>query len=557
MTAAAAARTAALNTLWSAAIVEELVRHGVDTYAVAPGSRSTPLVAAIARHPRAHGEVLTDERAAAFFALGHARGSGRPAVLVTTSGSAPAHAYPAVLEAEADGVPLLVLSADRPPELRDTGANQTLDQVGLFGGHVRWHQDLPCPTEDIALSEVIAWAACAVRRTLDPPGPVHLNLMFRKPLEPVAGIAPDPALWPDRSRPRKRWSRGVRGVSAPDAAELAGLLGSAERGLVVVGGLARAADREAARALVARLGWPVYADLASGLRLGAEAPVVPLFEALLGDPAFAVEAAPDVVLQLGGRVVSGRFERWLTDAVPREHVRFAFGPGREDPGGTVTWRLDADIAALAQVVPERPLDPRVAGWRLRSAELEDGLDERPEDPRELSEEALARLVSRAVPDGAALFVGNSMPVRHLDRWAASDGPAVPVGVNRGASGIDGLVATATGFARGCGRPVVLVLGDQSFAHDVGGLAVAATVGADLTVVVVNNAGGHIFDQLPIAAHPELLARWFTAPHGWSFAAACAAFGVPHQAVQTAAALRGALSSGIRGPRVVEVLVERG
>ncbi|PKN53977.1 MAG: 2-succinyl-5-enolpyruvyl-6-hydroxy-3-cyclohexene-1-carboxylic-acid synthase, partial [Deltaproteobacteria bacterium HGW-Deltaproteobacteria-14] len=273
MNAAAAARTAALNTLWSAAIIEELVRHGVDTFAVAPGSRSTPLVAAIARHPRAHGEVLTDERAAAFFALGHARGCGRPAALVTTSGSAPAHAYPAVLEAEADGVPLLVLSADRPPELRGTGANQTVDQVGLFGGHVRWHQDVPCPTEDIAVTEVIAWAADAVRRALDPPGPVHLNLMFRKPLEPVAGVTPAAALWPAAARPRKRWSRAVRGVSGPDAAELAGLLEAAERGLVVVGGLAHEADRAAARRLVARLGWPVYADLASGLRLGAEAPV--------------------------------------------------------------------------------------------------------------------------------------------------------------------------------------------------------------------------------------------------------------------------------------------
>ena len=551
-----AARTAELNTLWSAAIVEELVRHGVDTFAIAPGSRSTPLVAAIAANPRAHSVVLSDERVAAFFALGHGRARRVAAALVTTSGTAPAHAFPAVLEAEADGVPLLVLSADRPPELRHSGANQTVDQVRLFGAHVRWHSDLPCPTEDINIIAVLGHVAHGVRRTQDPPGPVHLNLMFRKPLEPAAGIAPDAALWPDAVRPRGRWSRAVRGVAVADAVGLNALLARAERGLVVVGGLADEAERVAVRRLVGRLGWPVFADVASGLRLGAAAPVVPLLDELLGDPAWAAAEAPDVVLQLGGRVVSARLERWLAAARPREHVRVKADPARDDPAGTVTWRLEADADALADALVARPLDPRVALWRERSAAAERALDATPDDPSALTEAALARLVSRSVRPGTALFVGNSMPVRDLDRWGASDGASLVVGANRGASGIDGLVATATGFSHGLGRPVVLVLGDQSFGHDVGGLAAAVRAGVSLTIVVVNNGGGHIFDALPIAGHPELLARYFTASQAWSLAALCEGYGVPHERVASGRALADALAREGTGPRVIEAVTER-
>lgn len=545
--------TARLNTLWSAVFVEELVRHGVETFVVAPGSRSTPLVAAIAANPRARGEVLTDERVAAFVALGHGRATGRPAALVTTSGTAAAHAYPAVLEADADGVPLLVLSADRPPELRGTGANQTLDQVHLFGGHVRWDADLPAPSPDVPLEAVLRWAATAAHRAVAGRGPVHVNLMYRKPLEPV-DVTPNPGLWPRPDRPGKRLSVPRRGLGERDARDLVALLAGAERGLVVIGGLADGDERRAAREIVARLGWPTFADLASGLRLGAAPPVVPLFGALLAEPSFADEATPDVVLQLGGRLISAQLEGWLAGARPREHVRVAREPERLDPTGAVTWAVDADLTSLVALVPERPVDPRVARWRDRSAHLEAELDAA--HPA-LTEPRVARLVSRSLPVGGALFAGNSMPIRELDRWAASDGAPVVVGANRGASGIDGLMATATGFARGLGRPTTLLLGDQSFAHDVGALAAVAALAPSLTIVVVNNGGGRIFERLPIARHRELLDRWFTAPQVWSIGAACAAYGVPHAAVSDEPALVVALAREIPGPRVVEVVVPGG
>ncbi|TNF34705.1 MAG: 2-succinyl-5-enolpyruvyl-6-hydroxy-3-cyclohexene-1-carboxylate synthase, partial [Deltaproteobacteria bacterium] len=232
------------------------------------------------------------------------------------------------------------------------------------------------------------------------------------------------------------------------------------------------------------------------------------------------------------------------------HVRVARDAAAADPSGAVTWGVDADLEGLLACLPAGAPDPRVSAWRERSAQLEAALDARPTAP--LTEEQLARLISRAAPDGGALFVGNSMPIRDLDRWSASDGPSLVVGANRGASGIDGLIATACGFSRGLGRPTLLVLGDQSFAHDVGGLAVLAEVAPDLTVLVVNNGGGHIFDRLPIARHPELLERWFTAPQRLSIASACSAFGVDHAGASTLAEVQRALVSGAPGPRVIEV-----
>ena len=544
------------TTVWCAAIVEELVRQGVGLFAVAPGSRSTPLVAAIAGQAargRVRAVVLTDERVAAFVALGWGRATGRPAAVVTTSGTAPAQAFGAVLEAEADGVPLLVLSADRAPEARESGANQTLDQVRLFGGHVRWAHDFAAPDEGVPLEAVVGLVGHGVRRSLDPAGPVQLNFMFRKPLEPVAGAEAPAGLWPRAGEPRVRWSRPTRGLAAEDRAAFGALVAGARRGVLLVGGLGGEREVRAARALAERLGWPTYADLASGLRLGAQAPVVPLFEALLGDAGFAAEAAPDVVVQVGGRIVSGRIEGWLAGARPREHVRVRVDPARDDVAGTVSWRLEADVEALVEAVEARESDPRVGSWRARSAALEAEVDAGRGGVAR-AEAHLARAVSKALPAGGALFAGNSMPIRDWDRWAVSEGEAATVGANRGASGIDGLVSTAVGFALGLGRATVAVVGDQSFVHDVGGLAALAVAAPALSVIVVNNAGGHIFDHLPVAQHPALLGPYFTAPHAWRLDAACAAFGLPHRALESAEALVEALQEPSAGPRVLEIRV---
>lgn len=561
MTAAAAAVTSR----FAAVVVEELVRHGVDTFVIAPGSRSTPLVAAVDAHPRARAVVLTDERVAAFFALGRGRADARgaPTALITTSGTAAAHAYPAVLEAEADGVPLLVLSADRPPELRDSGANQTLDQVRLFGHHVRWQADLPAPSADTPLAALAGLVGHAARRTRDPAGPVHLNLMFRKPLEPAPFAPPcdQDALWRHPERPRTRWSRPTRGLADADAAELTALVGRAERGLIVVGGLACPEEREAARRLVTGLGWPTFADVASGLRLGGPPEVLGAFDALLGaDPASAALAA-DVVLQIGGRVVSDRLMRWLAETRPAEHVRILSDPRRDDPAGTVTWRLEADVATVADALGEDAAEgrPRARLARLRAwSEAAEAAVDRVLTSRagaSASEPALARALTRALPEGSALFVGNSLAVRHVDRWGARARGALDVAANRGVSGIDGLVATAAGTCDALGRPTVALVGDQSFAHDLGGLAAAVATGAPLTVVVVDNGGGQIFATLPIAAHEDLLARCFIAPAGVDVAAACAAFGVAWSRVDGATSLSAALAQVHDGPRVIEVRVD--
>ncbi|MDP6932035.1 MAG: 2-succinyl-5-enolpyruvyl-6-hydroxy-3-cyclohexene-1-carboxylic-acid synthase, partial [Myxococcota bacterium] len=310
------------NTAWGQWIIEELVRLGTPVFCVAPGSRSTPLTSAVAAHPGASCQVFTDERSAAFFALGVGRATGRPAVIITTSGTAAAHAYPAIIEANQSGVPLLLLSANRPPELHDTGANQTIDQHHLFGDRIRWHRALPCPSPEFPATALLSIVNQAWRHTVsDHPGPVHLDLPFREPLGPArpAPLPEDPRLgaW---QRTRTPWNRSAPARHRPateDTEDLARLLDTTHRGVLLVGTLDDPRERAAARKLANRLGWPTLADITSGLRLDEGLThALECTDALFGSPRIRSLARPQLVLQLGGPLVSRRiFQAW-TESPP-------------------------------------------------------------------------------------------------------------------------------------------------------------------------------------------------------------------------------------------------
>jgi 2-succinyl-5-enolpyruvyl-6-hydroxy-3-cyclohexene-1-carboxylate synthase len=557
------------NLLWATLIVEELVRSGVSFFCVAPGSRSTPLVAALAANEGADSLVHFDERGTAFAAVGHARATGLPAAWITTSGTAVANGLPAVVEAATDGMPVILLTADRPPELRQTGANQTIDQPDIFGDYVRWRFDLPAPDESLDPAMVLTTVDQAVYRARrSPSGPVHLNLMFREPFLPGPdegpGELPAPACWRRSREPYTRYAATKAAVDPDEVERLWEKLQLVERGLVVAGRLPSRKQGEAALRLADALGWPLLPDVGSQIRLGAASKnLVPLYDALLASERFNGEHAPEAVLHLGGRAISKRLERFLAASRPDPYVVVRENPFRLDPGHRVTQSVEADIptfcAALTVAAERRPpadATPWTAAWWEASEQADRHLDRSFGEARALNEPLVARLVSRHVPKGHTLCVASSMPVRDLDTFAATDGAPVPVAANRGASGIDGTVATAAGFAHGSGRPLTLLIGDLALLHDLNSLAMLRDL--PVVVVVLNNDGGAIFSFLPVARYKAFFEPYFGTPQGLSFEHASAMFGLGYEHPGTVTdfveAYRAAHDRN--GPTLIEVKTDR-
>lgn len=556
--------TGARNLQWSMLMMEELVRAGVRHCSLASGSRSAPLAVAAARQSGLMTVVHVDERGAAFHALGVARASGVPAVWITTSGSAVANGMPAVMEAAAARVPLLLLTADRPPELRATGANQTLDQVKIFGNAVRWQFDVPCPTEAIAPAFVLTTIDQAVHRTRSSPaGPVHLNCMFREPLLPApdAPVLLDPpslAAWRGSRLPFTRWVAPP--VGAPDPTALEGAM----RGLVVAGELRQDVQRRAARALAERLQWPLLPDVLSGLRLGGGgANVSPYCDQLLMSERHRSACVPDTVIHVGGPLTSKRLLTFLRDCAPVRYLRLQDHPERHDPNHQVSRVLEGDVASLcdglaAGGTPIAPDPGWLPAWTAPSQAIAAVVDDALAGHAQLTEPGVARAVSRLLPAGHGLVLASSMPVRDMDMYGVADGAARTVIANRGASGIDGTLASAAGVAAGLAAPVTVVLGDLAFLHDLNSLALIARSLQPVTVVVVNNDGGGIFSFLPPVQHADVFERLFGTPHGLHFADAARLFGLRYQRPDSPAAFAAAYRAAAAGAHstVIEVSTDR-
>jgi 2-succinyl-5-enolpyruvyl-6-hydroxy-3-cyclohexene-1-carboxylate synthase len=562
-------------------LVDELARAGVTDACLAPGSRSAPLALALAEHPGIAVHVHLDERSAAFFALGAAKRSGRPVVVLCTSGTAAANFHPAVLEADHARTPLLVLTADRPPELRGTGANQATDQLKLYGPAVRWFCEVGVPSDDPAAGRY--WRSLASRAWAEatgrPAGPVHLNLAFTDPLVPLDRSLPAAGDWarpsgdpipgrdlrlpgePAEGRPGGApWTAapsGVRAAAPEDVAALAEAVRASPRGLLVAGWGADL-DPAAVDAFVAASGWPVLADPLSGARRGPAA--ISTYDGLLRAPRFAAGRRPDLVVRVGGAPTSKALTAWLDPSVRQVLVDPA--AGWLDPGRSASLRLTADpsvlLAATAALLEARGPGPAPGPWLQEWLEAErlarEAIDGLLEEWTEPFEGRVARDMVAWMPDGGTLVVGSSMPVRDVDAFARPrDG--LRLVANRGLSGIDGFVATALGVAAAGDEPVAALCGDLTVLHDASSLLGAAGRPRGAVLVVFDNDGGGIFSFLPQARLPaELFEPLFGTPHGLDLAALAAAARVPWRVVEKAADLVPALDAALAGGGTQLVLV---
>jgi 2-succinyl-5-enolpyruvyl-6-hydroxy-3-cyclohexene-1-carboxylate synthase len=527
-----------VNASFAAALVDEWARSGVTDAVVAPGSRSAPLALALARDERLRVQVVLDERSAAFRALGLALGSGRPVVVLCTSGTAAANFHPAVIEASHARVPLIVCTADRPPELRDTGAGQTIDQVHLFGNAVQWFCDPGPPIDAPDAGPVWRSLACrAVATSLGPPaGPVHLNLPFREPLIPTGAPLVDA---PGRleGRPWTVSTPATRTPAAADVARLAELVRSHPRGLLVAGWGADVAPATAAR-FAAAAGWPVLADPISQLRIPPVA--ISTYEALLRAPGFAAAHLPDLVVRVGAPLTSKIATAWQEPSIPQVLVDADgqwLDPAR---AGSERFVVDADalLSAVADALGAASSSEWLSEWQDSESRARAAIDAALDASGDPIEARVARDVVAALPDGATLVVASSLPVRALE-WSMTPRNGVRVLANRGANGIDGFVSTVVGVAQ-AGEPATAVglCGDLCFLHDTNGLLGAR---GSATFVVLDNDGGGIFSFLPPAELPEFEAL-FATPHGLDLVAVARAHGAEAERIDDVGKLGDAIAS---------------
>jgi 2-succinyl-5-enolpyruvyl-6-hydroxy-3-cyclohexene-1-carboxylate synthase len=531
-------RFADVQAAYAATLVDEWVRAGVAHAVVCPGSRSTPLALALAAHPGITVHIRLDERSAAFVALGLGSSTGIPAVLLTTSGTAAVELHPAVVEADLGGVPLLACTADRPPELHQVGAPQTIDQGRLYGSSTRWFFEPGVADEATANT----WRSIASRSVAEAlsgpagPGPVHLNLAFRDPLLPSASVTP--AALPGRPGDAP-WHRAGVGPSPAPESVIAELAAARMRGVIVAG--AGGGDPEAVRGLSRALGWPVLADPRSQVRTDT-AEVVGAADAILRSGEFTRQFVPEVVLRLGAPWVSKVVNQWVADLSRAGSPQFVVDPWWRwlDPDRGATTAVRADPTALCRAVVDRvgQRQPDLAwsgGWQVAESAAQTAISAILEpdpglggDLGALAESALARRLFRSLPPEAIMVVSSSMPVRDVEAFAPPRSSPPQVLANRGANGIDGVVSTSLGVALGSGRPTVALVGDLAFLHDCSALVRSAGVDPPCTIVVADNGGGGIFSFLAPAAALDAATfeHLFGTPQATDVAAVAGGFGLP-------------------------------
>jgi 2-succinyl-5-enolpyruvyl-6-hydroxy-3-cyclohexene-1-carboxylate synthase len=545
------------NTALASAFAEELARGGLRHAVISPGSRSTPLAVALWRQPEIAVTVILDERSAAFFALGAAQASGTPVALLCTSGTAVANYHPAVYEADESAVPLLVLSADRPPELRGIGAGQTVDQIKVFGSSVRWFCEVgthEANDDGLLHYRSVACRALAAARGETRPGPVHLNLPWREPLAPLpvegAVTATDPlALAGREGRPLTAVTRIDLEPSAFLLEEMAAHIGDAISGVIVAGRQLDPELREPLAHLARVAGFPILAEPTSQLRCGPHdlSHVVSTYDLLLRDEHFARSVVPDFVLRFGAMPTSKPLRAWLTASGASEIVIDPLG-GWNEPTNRAAALLRADPTELAsgwaarlekepRGAPEAWIDAERAARAVLDAELSSG--------GPIAEPTLHAALGRAHRDGDLVYTASSMPIRDQEAFLPTAETDVLFLSNRGANGIDGLISSGIGAAHASGRPTTIVSGDLGLLHDIGGLAALRDVSTPVRIVVINNGGGGIFHFLPQegALDSEEFEALLGTPRGVSVEKAAALFDLPHRRLDSLADLPEALAAG--------------
>ena len=505
-------------------IIETLLEFGITQFVISPGSRSTPLTVAAARHRQITTHVHFDERGAGFFALGLSKATGIPAVLVCTSGTAVANYFPAVVEASMDNIPLIILSADRPPELIDVGANQAIFQENIYGIYTRTAENLPPPNAESSRSSirdsVIRMVEAAMGRR---PGPVQLNCQFREPLLPETG----PTLAaPHTDLPRQ--SVRVPPVALPDLEPLAKRLAATRQGLIVVGRGLQEGMGSAILDLATRLGWPLLPDIQSALRFQDHPNIINHFDLIMLNSG-ALGHLPETVLHFGSAFTSKRLLSYLAQQ-SSFYINIKTTPERIDPNHQVDLTLVLSphhFCTSLQFTESAGSRQWLTNWQQLEDRTRKHLQQTFAGSNTLSEPGIAYTLSELLPVGHGLMLANSMAIREMEMFGATRAGSTSTIANRGSSGIDGLVATAAGFQLGRGKPLTLLMGDLALLHDLNSLKLLADSGRDITLIVINNHGGGIFNFLPVREESDIFEPFFGTPHDLSFEKAAEMFGLPY------------------------------
>ena len=526
-----------INSFWGYLIIEELIRNGVDYFCISPGSRSTPLTVAVADNSKAKSIVCYDERGAAFHALGYAKATGKPAVLICTSGTALANYFPAIIEAKQTNTPLIILSADRPPELRETGANQTIDQVKFFGDCVKWFFDIPAPNTDINPEFILTTVDQAVSQaTNNEKGPVHLNCMFRKPLEPTNNQIPAEYInkvkaWESKSTPYTNIISGTLNLTEKDIEKITDLINNAKRGIIAIGRLNPDIKINDVKKLTDKLNWPIMADITSGIKASSKlSNLIKNFDQILLKRELNSDINPDLILHLGAPLTSKRFLKFASIQKNIKYVHITGTDKRNDPEHFITHRFIADLNLICinlfnqiNSKPNDQLDLLISQDKTVNEIVDTIIDTQ----GKVTEISTARIISENLPAEHVLFLGNSMPIRDFDMYADFKHLPVYVGSNRGASGIDGTLASAIGYADGHNKAMTLVLGDLALIHDLNSLSQLGITNQQIIIIVINNSGGGIFSFLPVSDFDDVFEPYFGAPHSITFDQAAQMFGVEY------------------------------
>lgn len=558
------------NLLHAWLFVDALAQSGLTAVIISPGSRSTPLTLAFDAHPDIEVFLHLDERSAGFMALGMALELDRPVALVCTSGTAAANYLPAIVEAHMSQVPLLVLTADRPPELRHSGANQTIDQIKLYGDHVLWSVDAPLPQADapsVAMRNIQTLgartyaAANGLRK-----GPVHLNFPFRKPLEPADGnrLSATGNQSPITDYRTPITEHGRLHPTPRQIDQLTGVIEKHPHGLIVCGPRCPGGEfPQAVAALSRQTGYPLLADPISGLRFGAwaaDTAVISAYETFLQtDPGWP---EPEIIIRFGAVPISKWLNAWLDRVHPAHRIHIRENGVWADDSHRTTQFLQANETAVCQQLTER-LSPRGNEEWVTAVAQTDG------QTWQMLEQALAKnwfdgaVVAETLaylPPDSLLFMGNSLPIRHLDQFGRAQTKPIRAYANRGASGIDGNLSTALGMALANGRPLTAIIGDITFYHDMNGLLPISNpstgsgqvLQSPITIILINNNGGGIFNRLPIAQFEPPFTRLFRTPHNLDFTLAAEMYGLAYELVNGRDHLRQLLHNTPTHPRLLEI-----
>jgi 2-succinyl-5-enolpyruvyl-6-hydroxy-3-cyclohexene-1-carboxylate synthase len=540
-----------INSMWASVLVDTLDSLGVSLAAICPGSRSSPLAVAFAQHPQIEAVPILDERSAAFFALGHGKQTGRPAVVVCTSGTAAANFYPAVIEARESRVPLLLLTADRPPELRDCHSGQTIDQLKLYGNYPNWQTELAVPELKLLpyLQQTIAYAW---EMTLVPNGgAVQINIPFRDPLPPIAD--PQMARFQLKLSPVRPTTPARLTVDAPIPHAW-----HTDRGLILAG-VAQPADpasyAQAVNQIAQTLGWPILAEGLSPLRNYPSNQLISTYDSILRQP--SSDLNPQVILQLGDLPTSKELRHWLTKLQP---LTWIVEPSLQNNNAlhlpASYWRSCVEdlAAALGDRLPTG--SNYLERWLFLEQQTRKEIDQELAAMDRLSEMKIPWLLSQQLPAETLLFVSNSMPIRDLEFFWKPNKQHYRILGNRGANGIDGTISTALGALHQSKQPGLLLTGDLSFLHDTNGLLLRQQFQGSLKILLVNNNGGGIFTMLPIANFDPPFQDFFITPQAVSFTQLCAAYQIPYQSISHWADLETALKNiGSPGLEVWEITTD--